>query len=91
MKLKKLVHFFILIALLSCNENSTKKILTESKGKQNEIILVIDDDSWEGAIGDTLRKIFQFEIDGLPQPEQFFNLVKITPSQFTRFFRTHKR
>ena len=29
MKLKKLVHFFILIALLSCNENSTKKILTE--------------------------------------------------------------
>ena len=90
MKLKKLVHFFILIALLSCNENSTKKILTESKGKQNEIILVIDDDSWEGAIGDTLRKIFQFEIDGLPQPEQFFNLVKITPSQFTRFFRTHK-
>ena len=44
-----------------------KKILTESTGEQNEIILVIDDNIWEGAIGDTLRKIFQFEIDGLPQ------------------------
>ena len=61
------------------------KILTESKAqKQNEIILVIDDNSWEGPL-ETLRKIFQFEIDGLPQPEQFFNLVQITPSQFTRF------
>ena len=49
MKLKKLVYFFILITLLSCNENSTKKILTDSKNEQNEIILVIDDNSWERA------------------------------------------
>ena len=90
MKVKTLLPFFILTALFSCNENSTKKILTESKGKQNEIILVIDDNAWQGAVGDTLRKIFQFEIDGLPQTEQFFNLVQINPSEFSRFFKTHK-
>ena len=43
-----------------------------------------------GAIGDTLRKIFQLEIDGLPQAEAFFNLVQINPSEFSRFFKTHK-
>ena len=90
MKVKKLFTFFLLIFLLSCNENSTKKILAESTGEQNEIILVIDDSDWQGSIGDTLRKIFQLEIDGLPQAEQFFNLVQINPSEFSRFFKTHK-
>ena len=90
MKVKKFLAFFLLITLFSCNENSTKKILTDSTGEQNEIILVIDDNSWKGAIGDTLRKIFQLEIDGLPQAEQFFNLVQINPSEFSRFFKTHK-
>ena len=90
MKVKKLFTFFLLIFLFSCNENSTKKILAESTGEQNEIILVIDDNDWQGFIGDTLRKIFQLEIDGLPQAEQFFNLVQINPSEFSRFFKTHK-
>ena len=90
MKVKKFLTFFLLITLFSCNESSTKKILTDSTGEQNEIILVIDDNVWEGAIGDTLRKIFQLEIDGLPQAEQFFNLVQINPSEFSRFFKTHK-
>ena len=90
MKVKKFLTFFLLITLFSCNESSTKKILTDSTGEQNEIILVIDDNEWEGAQGDTLRKIFQLEIDGLPQAEQFFNLVQINPSEFSRFFKTHK-
>jgi len=90
MKVKKFLTFFLLITLFSCNESSTKKILTDSTGEQNEIILVIDDNVWEGAKGDTLRKIFQLEIDGLPQAEQFFNLVQINPSEFSRFFKTHK-
>lgn len=90
MKVKKFLTFFLLITLFSCNESSTKKILTDSTGEQNEIILVIDDNGWEGAKGDTLRKIFQLEIDGLPQAEQFFNLVQINPSEFSRFFKTHK-
>ena len=90
MKVKKIFTFFLLIFLFSCNENSTKKILAESTGEQNEIILVIDDSDWQGSIGDTLRKIFQLEIDGLPQAEQFFNLVQINPSEFSRFFKTHK-
>ena len=66
-----------------------QKILTDSTGEQNEIILVIDDNGWEG-IRDTLRKIFQLEIDGLPWAGQFFNLVQINPSEFSRFFKTHK-
>ena len=44
----------------------------------------------ERGVGDILRKTFEFEIDGLPQSEKLFNLVQINPSEFSRFFRTHK-
>ena len=83
--------FITLVSLIfSCDsETSKKKILSESTGKQNEIILVIEDSDWNGVVGDILRKTFEFEIDGLPQSEKLFNLVKINPSQFSRFFRTH--
>tara|TARA_Y100001954_G_scaffold226286_1_gene267944 strand:+ start:1268 stop:2188 length:921 start_codon:yes stop_codon:yes gene_type:complete len=84
--------FITLVSLIfSCDsESSKKKVMSESTGKQNEIILVIEDSDWNGGVGDILRKIFEFEIDGLPQSEKLFNLVQINPSQFSRFFRTHK-
>ena len=77
--------------MFSCNqEASKKKVLSESTGKQNEIILVIDNSDWESLPGDILRKTFESEIDGLPQSEQLFNLVQINHSEFSRFFRNHK-
>ena len=83
--------FISLVSLIfSCDsETSKRKVLSESTGKQNEIILVIEESDWNGVAGDILRKTFEFEIDGLPQSEKLFNLVKINPSQFSRFFRTH--
>ncbi|MAO71526.1 MAG: hypothetical protein CMD02_03330 [Flavobacteriales bacterium] len=90
MKFKYIVTATILL-MFSCNsETPKKKILSENTGKQNEVILVIDDSDWEGFAGVILREIFEFEIDGLPQPEQIFNLVQINTSEFSRFFRTHK-
>ena len=87
------INFIILsfIVFFSCNNSSQKKrILSDNTGKQNEIILVIQDKEWEGAIGKILKKTFEIEILWLPQSECFFNLVQINPSEFSRFFRTHK-
>lgn len=89
----KFKYFFtpLILLLISCiGETPKNKILSENTGKQNEIILVIDDSDWEGVPGDILRKTFEFEVDGLPQSEKLFNLVQISPSEFSRFFRTHK-
>ena len=90
MKIKYIFNALFLL-LFSCDvETSKKKILPENTGKQSEIILVIEDSDWKGVSGDVLRKTFEFEMDGLPQPEKLFNLVQINPSEFSRFFRTHK-
>ncbi len=89
MKINLIILSFIV--LFSCNNSSQKKrILSENTGKQNEIILVIKDKEWEGSIGKILKNTFEIEIPGLPQSERLFNLVQINPSEFSRFFRTHK-
>ena len=89
MKINLIILIFIV--LFSCNNSSQKKrVLSENTGKQNEIILVIKDKEWEGSIGKTLKNTFEIEIPGLPQSECLFNLVQINPSEFSRFFRTHK-
>ena len=91
MKTKDYFSIFIFIFLFSCGDSTNKKkILSENTGRQDEIILVMDDIYWEGEVGELLRDIFEREISGLPQSEQFFNLVQINPSEFSRFFRTHK-
>lgn len=90
MKIKYIFTILVLLIFSCDRETSNKKILSENTGKQNEIILVINDSDWEGVAGNILRETFELEIDGLPQPEKLFNLVQISPSEFSRFFRTHK-
>ena len=89
------VNFIILLSLsimlFSCIKNgNSKKVLPANTGKQNEIILVMNQKLWEGKKGDMMRDIFEKEIAGLPQSEKFFNLIQINPSEFSRFFQSHK-
>ena len=87
----KLILFSSLFCvLLSCNQLGDDSYLFENTGKINEIILVMEDDLWTGSKGDILRKIFEKDIQGLPQSEQFFNLIQINQSQFNRIFHSHK-
>jgi len=91
MKSKIYNILFLVLFVFSCNEGTErKKILSENTGKQEEVILVIEDFYWEGNIGEVLRNTFEKEIEGLPQSEHFFNLIQINNSEFSRFFRTHK-
>ena len=90
MKIKYIFTTLILLIFSCDSDTSKKKVLSENTGKQNEIILVINDSDWRGVAGEILRNTFEFDMDGLPQPEKLFNLVQINPSEFSRFFRTHK-
>ena len=91
MKVNFSILFVLSIILFSCiKSENQKKVLPSNTGKQNEIILVIDQKLWEGKKGQMLREIFEKEIAGLPQSEKFFNLIQINPNEFSRFFQSHK-
>lgn len=81
--------FFLSFFLISCEE-SDQKVLPKSVGAINEISLVIDDDQWQGALGDTIRRYFAAPVDGLPWDEPLFTIRQVSPDVFTDFVRTRR-
>ena len=67
------ILFFITFSLFSCKENKeeAQAVLSESNGKINNVSIIIDDNLWNGEIGDSIRKKFAAPVDGLPQEEPF--------------------
>lgn len=81
-----IVSFFILNA---CNnsKSSNSRIISKSSGKINNLTVVIDNELWEGNVGETIRNIMAAPVHGLPQDEPKFILSQIPPSVFTGFAR----
>ncbi|EDM45347.1 hypothetical protein SCB49_06057 [unidentified eubacterium SCB49] len=79
------------ITLSSCDNNQkTTKILKESVGKINGLQIVIDNELWNGPVGEIIRERFAAPTDGLPQDEPLFSMRQMTPEAFTGFARTSR-
>lgn len=90
---RSLILLASIIFLISCkNENSkpAKRILSDSSGNINQLTVVIDNDLWEGEVGEAIRTNFAAPVDGLPQDEPLFNLSQIPPKTFTGFVRNSR-
>ncbi len=85
-------HFFcLLLAVLqfSCNDTNTKTPATAS-GKINTIAVIIDDDLWNGEIGDSIRNKFAAPVTGIPQEEPLFTINQY-PEKLLEGFMTNGR
>jgi hypothetical protein len=59
-----------------------------STGKTNEILIVTDTKAqWNGAIGDTLRALFEQEMPGMPQSEPLFRALNVEEASFNKTFK----
>lgn len=89
---KILVVFMALVVMTSCNngKSSNQRLLSESSGKINNLSVVVDNDLWEGQVGETLRSILAAPVHGLPQDEPLFVLSQISPVVFTGFVRNSR-
>ena len=75
------------ILMIGCGDNKTKnnKILSDSSGKFNNVSVVVDNDLWNGSVGEAIRGVLATTVDGLPQDEPIFNMSQIPPSVFSGF------
>jgi hypothetical protein len=86
--MRALYSVLVCILLLTCNEKkeSDKNIyLPASNGNLNSISVVVDNDLWDDAIGETIRNIFAAPLNGLPVDEPMFNMRQIPPQVFDGF------
>lgn len=83
---KILLLFFTLTVLASCKDNGSKnEILLDSSGNINNVSVVIDNELWDGSVGEAIRGVLAAPIYGLPQDEPLFTISQIPPSVFTGF------
>ncbi len=79
----------MVLLIYSCKYNS-ETLKPRISGLSGEIILVIPQNKWESAMGDTLRKLFSYDQPALPQPEPIFDIIQIPPNKFSKIFSTHR-
>ena len=76
-----------LFLLVGCNEKKNT-YEAQSKGLPYELLLVVDDEIWDGTLKDSLEGILKGDVPGLPQQESMFRLLKLYPRHYTRMYVT---
>lgn len=93
-KILRKIGLVLLITLVSfsCEKKSKKdnRIIPDSSGKINHVAVVIDNELWEGSVGETIRSILAAPVYGLPQEEPLFSINQIPSQVFTGFARVNR-
>ncbi len=82
---KYLLLVFTIVLLVSCKDKPSNEILLDSSGNINNVSVVLDNELWDGSVGDAIRSVLAAPIYGLPQDEPLFTISQIPPSVFTGF------
>jgi len=80
--------FIAILTLTSCNDAPVS--ITDSAGRANDILLVIENDLWENEVGDTLRQVLAAPVDGLVREEPQFTINQIKPDAFKGFIMKNR-
>ncbi|CAM4077222.1 DUF4837 family protein [Gillisia hiemivivida] len=86
------LSLFISLLLTGCQDSESKNpiLLATSSGNINNISVVIENEMWEGSVGEALRKSLASPVDGLPQEEPIFSLNQMPPEAFSGFVRKNR-
>lgn len=87
--MKKALFLCLFGFLLSCSNKDEQETVAAS-GKLNTISVIIDDQLWNGEIGDSIRNKFAAPVTGLPQEEPLFDINQY-PLRLLEGFMTNSR
>lgn len=85
--------FFTVVSLfflVSCANKESKKLLVGSTGRMNHALVVVDNNLWQGKVGDSIRKFLARDVVGLPQSEPILHLNQIDPRNFTDILKPNR-
>ncbi|WP_339753643.1 DUF4837 family protein [uncultured Winogradskyella sp.] len=86
--MKTLYTVLLCVFLMACGETKegdNKIYLPASNGNLNSISVVVDNQLWEGNVGESIRDIFAAPLNGLPSDEPLFSMRQIPPQIFDGF------
>jgi len=81
---KTLLLLAVVAFVISCKDSGNKKSYRpKSIGPVNSLIIVMENDLWEGAVGNKVRQHFAEAVFGLPWDEPRFTINQIPASVFS--------
>lgn len=86
----RLISLFLLPILAALILASCDSALLSASSMSNEVLVVMDDDEWEGKAGRALFDVLNSPAKGLPQFEPNFRILQITPDNFTSTFKVSR-
>jgi hypothetical protein len=89
--MKKALFFVLIFSIpfLSCTKKHDRAT-EKTSGKINTISVIIDDQLWNGEVGDSIRNKFASPVIGLPQEEPLFSINQY-PVKLLEGFMTNSR
>lgn len=84
-----LVLALSIFTFFSCETNN-KVALSASSGNINNLSVVVDNDLWEGSIGESIRNVIGAPLYGLPQDEPLFTMRQMPTVVFSDFTRKNR-
>lgn len=89
--MKKLSMLLCIAAAVCCAGCKSKKALLPTvSGKAGEVIVVMDKNNWEGALGNETRELLAGDCPFLPWKEPMYSIVYVTPEGFADLFKVHR-
>lgn len=84
------IVLIVLISLTSCKPGNREPLKPTPSGAPGDLLLVVNDNIWEAAAGDTLRSMLAAPVEALPQNEPLFDVIRIKHSVFDKNFKTQR-
>ena len=80
---------FAVLALVSC-KSSQKALLPNVSGKAGEVLVVIEKNDWEGAVGNAARDLLACDCPWFLMREPLYSLSNVTHGGFADIFKVHR-
>jgi hypothetical protein len=90
MKSNRTLFALILFVSISCKEGSKQSYLPGSIGPINSLAVVMENDLWQGEVGDRVREYFAAPALGLTLDEPLFSINHFPPKSFTGATRSSR-
>lgn len=84
----KLMLVAVICSLFSCKD--VKNPLSTISGGVNEVLVVMNNEWWDGPVGDSVKLFLSQDQPGLPQPEPIFDVLHLPISFFDKNLKSHR-
>lgn len=88
--MRNFLLLIIVTLMISSCVKSDKITLVDSTGRINHVLIVMNNEDWDGRVGDSLRQIIAQPLPGLPQDEYPFTVNQVDPITFNSLFKRNR-